>query len=107
MLASVGEKLDQLEVFHPDRMASRILGMGDVLTLIEKAEQAVCGTSRRRSSPDGQGQFTFDDFLGAADAEKRGPAQGRHQARSRPRPPLDGLEVDERQLGPSRRSCSR
>ena len=39
-LASVGEKLDQLEYFHPDRMASRILGMGDVLTLIEKAEQA-------------------------------------------------------------------
>ena len=37
---SVGEKLDQLEVFHPDRMASRILGMGDVLTLIEKAEEA-------------------------------------------------------------------
>ena len=34
----VGEKLDALEVFHPDRMASRILGMGDVLTLIEKAE---------------------------------------------------------------------
>ena len=40
-LASVGEKLDQLEWFHPDRMASRILGMGDVLTLIEKAEAAV------------------------------------------------------------------
>ena len=39
--AGVGEKLDQIEVFHPDRMASRILGMGDVLTLIEKAEQAV------------------------------------------------------------------
>jgi signal recognition particle subunit SRP54 len=39
-LASTGEKLDQLEYFHPDRMASRILGMGDVLTLIEKAEQA-------------------------------------------------------------------
>ena len=38
-LASVGEKLDQLEVFHPDRMASRILGMGDVLTLIERAEE--------------------------------------------------------------------
>ena len=37
-LVSVGEKLDQLEYFHPDRMASRILGMGDVLTLIEKAE---------------------------------------------------------------------
>ncbi len=40
-LVSVGEKLDQLEYFHPDRMASRILGMGDVLTLIEKAEAAV------------------------------------------------------------------
>ncbi len=37
----VGEKLDQIEVFHPDRMASRILGMGDVLTLIEKAEQSL------------------------------------------------------------------
>ena len=35
----VGEKLDQIEVFHPDRMASRILGMGDMLSLIEKAEQ--------------------------------------------------------------------
>src|SRR6266851_4898317 len=39
-LASVGEKLDQIEYFHPDRMASRILGMGDMLTLIEKAEAA-------------------------------------------------------------------
>ncbi len=39
--AGIGEKLDQIEVFHPDRMASRILGMGDVLTLIEKAESAI------------------------------------------------------------------
>ncbi|MBQ8264012.1 MAG: signal recognition particle protein [Oscillospiraceae bacterium] len=39
--AGIGEKLDQIEVFHPDRMASRILGMGDVLTLIEKAESAL------------------------------------------------------------------
>ena len=39
--AGIGEKLDAIEVFHPDRMAGRILGMGDVLTLIEKAEQAV------------------------------------------------------------------
>ena len=38
--AGIGEKLDQIEIFHPDRMASRILGMGDVLTLIEKAEQS-------------------------------------------------------------------
>lgn len=39
--ASIGEKLNELEVFHPDRMASRILGMGDVLTLIEKAQSAI------------------------------------------------------------------
>lgn len=39
--AGIGEKLDQIEVFHPDRMASRILGMGDVLTLIEKAEASI------------------------------------------------------------------
>ncbi|HBD86274.1 MAG TPA: signal recognition particle protein, partial [Clostridiales bacterium] len=38
--AGIGEKLDQIEPFHPDRMAGRILGMGDVLTLIEKAEQS-------------------------------------------------------------------
>src|SRR5213075_2922773 len=62
--ASVGEKLDQLEVFHPDRMASRILGMGDVLTLIEKAEAAVAEDEQaemeRRMRA---GEFTFDDFL--------------------------------------------
>ena len=40
LFASTGEKLDDFDVFHPDRMASRILGMGDVLTLIEQAEQA-------------------------------------------------------------------
>src|SRR5690606_4990247 len=39
--AGMGEKLDQLEAFHPERMASRILGMGDVLTLIEKAQASV------------------------------------------------------------------
>jgi len=49
-LVSVGEKVDQLEYFHPDRMASRILGMGDVLSLIEKAEAAVEETSARSSS---------------------------------------------------------
>jgi signal recognition particle subunit SRP54 len=63
-LASVGEKLDQLEYFHPDRMASRILGMGDVLTLIERAEAAAEEDEQeeleRRLK---QGRFTFDDFL--------------------------------------------
>ena len=41
LFASVGEKLDALEEFHPDRMASRILGMGDVLTLIERAQEQI------------------------------------------------------------------
>ena len=50
-LASTGEKLDALEYFHPDRMASRILGMGDVLTLIERAEAGGRrGRDRRRWS---------------------------------------------------------
>ena len=77
-LVSVGEKLDQLEYFHPDRMASRILGMGDVLTLIEKAEAAVeedeqtAMEARLRA-----GQFTFDDFLQAQRMlRKMGPLQG-------------------------------
>ena len=63
-LISVGEKLDQLEYFHPDRMASRILGMGDVLTLIERAEQAVEADEQKELEARMlKGQFTFDDFL--------------------------------------------
>jgi signal recognition particle subunit SRP54 len=63
-LMSVGEKLDQLEYFHPDRMASRILGMGDVLTLVERAEQAVEGDEQKELEARMlAGQFTFDDFL--------------------------------------------
>lgn len=64
MYASVGEKLDAFEVFHPDRMADRILGMGDVMTLIEKAEaqidedQAIEMERKLRKD-----EFTFDDFL--------------------------------------------
>ena len=75
---SVGEKLDQLEEFHPDRMASRILGMGDVLTLIEKAEAAVEEDEQAALEPRVlAGQFTFDDFLAAQKMLKRmGPIQG-------------------------------
>ena len=62
--ASVGEKLDQLEVFHPDRMASRILGMGDVLTLIEKAEAAATEDEQREMEARViAGELNFDDFL--------------------------------------------
>jgi signal recognition particle subunit SRP54 len=63
-LASTGEKLDQLEYFHPDRMASRILGMGDVMTLIERAEQAAEADEQEEMERRLRaGQFTFDDFL--------------------------------------------
>ncbi len=60
----MGEKLDQLETFHPDRMASRILGMGDVLSLIEKAQanfdaQKALELEKKLRTQ----QFTFDDFL--------------------------------------------
>ncbi|HVS85497.1 MAG TPA: signal recognition particle protein [Gaiellaceae bacterium] len=77
-LASVGEKLDALEWFHPDRMASRILGMGDVLTLIERAESAIADDEKeeleRRMM---QGEFSFDDFLKSYKMLRRmGPLQG-------------------------------
>jgi signal recognition particle subunit SRP54 len=63
-LASTGEKLDQLEYFHPDRMASRILGMGDVMTLIERAEAAAGEDEQEEMERRLRaGQFTFDDFL--------------------------------------------
>jgi signal recognition particle subunit SRP54 len=76
--ASTGEKVDALEVFHPDRMASRILGMGDVLTLIERAEAAVEEDEQVELEKRlREGQFTFDDFLRAFKMLRRmGPLQG-------------------------------
>src|SRR5699024_4296386 len=62
--AGMGEKLDQLEPFHPDRMASRILGMGDVLTLIEKAQTQVDEKQAKELEEKMRTMsFTFDDFL--------------------------------------------
>jgi signal recognition particle subunit SRP54 len=64
MYASVGEKLDQFEVFHPDRMADRILGMGDVMTLIEKAESQIDeGQALEMERKMRKNELTFDDFL--------------------------------------------
>jgi signal recognition particle subunit SRP54 len=100
-LASTGEKLDQLEYFHPDRMVSRILGMGDMLTLIERAEAAAEedeqeAMERRLRA----GQFTFDDFLQSYKMMRRMgslksivgmiPGLGKQ---------LQGVDVDDRQLG--------
>ena len=60
----MGEKLDAIEVFHPDRMASRILGMGDVLTLIEKAEQAVDQKKAEEMAEKlMKNRFTLQDYL--------------------------------------------
>jgi signal recognition particle subunit SRP54 len=62
--ASTGEKLADFDVFHPDRMASRILGMGDVLSLIEKAEEAVdAEQAAAMEAKLRRAEFTFEDFL--------------------------------------------
>ena len=100
-LASVGEKLDALEWFHPDRMASRILGMGDVLTLIERAEAAVADDEKeeleRRMMA---GEFTFDDFLKSYKMIRRmGPLQGVLKMIPGMGKQLEGLDqVDEKDL---------
>jgi len=63
-LVGMGEKLDALEVFHPDRMASRILGMGDILTLVEKAQDKFDQSQAREMERKiRQQEFTLDDFL--------------------------------------------
>lgn len=73
MFASNGEKLEDFDVFHPERMASRILGMGDMLTLIEQAEkafdrdQAAAMAAKLQSGTD----FTLEDFLGQMQAVKK------------------------------------
>ncbi|HEY8626776.1 MAG TPA: signal recognition particle protein [Gaiellaceae bacterium] len=98
---SVGEKVDQLEVFHPDRMASRILGMGDVLSLIERAEAAVEDDEKeemeRRMM---KGEFTFDDFLKSYKMLRRmGPVQGILKMIPGLGKQLEGLDqVDEKQM---------
>ena len=64
MFASNGEKLADFDVFHPDRMASRILGMGDVLTLIEQAEAAMDAKEAEATAAKiGSGDLTLEDFL--------------------------------------------
>jgi signal recognition particle subunit SRP54 len=70
--AGVGEKLGDFEPFHPDRMASRILGMGDVLTLIEKAETAFDASEAQQMEEKlRRAEFTFEDFLAQMQALKK------------------------------------
>jgi signal recognition particle subunit SRP54 len=76
--ASTGEKIADFEQFHPDRMADRILGMGDVLTLIEKVEENYDQESAAKAHQALlEGQFTLDDFLDQLQqVRKMGPLQG-------------------------------
>jgi signal recognition particle subunit SRP54 len=100
MFASTGEKLEALEVFHPDRMASRILGMGDVLTLIERAEQATSADeAAEMEARMRKGQFTFDDFLQAQRMLRRmGPLQGVLKLMPGIGQQLSGVDLDESKL---------
>ena len=96
----VGEKLDKLEEFHPERMASRILGMGDVVTLVEKAqEQLEAEEAEKMQKKLAKGSFGFDDFLkqmqaikkmgGVKDMLKLIPGMGAQ---------LDELDIDDGQM---------
>jgi len=68
----VGEKLDKIEEFHPDRMASRILGMGDIVTLVERAqEQFDAEQAEKLQKKMAKGSFGFDDFLKQMQAVKK------------------------------------
>jgi signal recognition particle subunit SRP54 len=78
LFASTGEKLEDFDVFHPDRMASRILGMGDVLSLIEQAESAFDEDQKAKMTEKVMGgmNFTLEDFLDQITAIRRmGPIQ--------------------------------
>jgi signal recognition particle subunit SRP54 len=100
-LVSTGEKLDQLEYFHPDRMASRILGMGDVLTLIERAEAAAEKDEQAEMEKRLlQGRFTFDDFLQAYKMMRRmGPMKNVISLIPGLGKQLQGVNIDDTELG--------
>lgn len=98
----MGEKLDQLEEFHPERMASRILGMGDVLTLIEKAQANIDEKKAKEMEEKMRTMsFTFDDFLEQMDqVKKMGPLDellsmlpGANKVKG-----LKNIQFDEKQL---------
>ena len=102
VFASTGEKLDQFERFHPDRMAQRILGMGDVMTFIEKAERQVDEDQARELERKlRKDEFSFEDFLGQLkQLRKMGPLTsllgmipGFASSKE-----LRGLKVDEREF---------
>ncbi len=99
--ASEGEKLSEFDYFYPDRMSGRILGMGDVLTLIEKAEQQM---DRKEAEAQGKklmsGKFDFEDFLAQMRMiKKMGPLSGLLEMIPGLGKQLQGVQIDDRQLG--------
>ncbi len=98
--ASTGEKLDAFDYFHPDRMAGRILGMGDVLTLIEKAQEQVDEKQALELEKKlRKAQFTFDDFLEQMQSmRKMGPLAGMLAMIPGVPKQLKNQQIDEREL---------
>jgi signal recognition particle subunit SRP54 len=98
--ASVGEKLDQLEEFHPDRMASRILGMGDVLSLIERIEENVDQQKQAElEAKIRKAEFGLDDLLDQLKTlRKMGSLGGLMKMIPGIGKQLRGMDIDDRQL---------
>ncbi|MFA9431299.1 signal recognition particle protein [Egicoccus sp. AB-alg2] len=98
--ASIGEKMEDFEAFHPDRMASRILGMGDVMTLIEKAEATYSEQEAQKAEAAlMSGDFTLEDFLEQMQMLKRmGPLQGLLGMLPGMGKQLKDVDVDDRQV---------
>ena len=100
LFAGTGEKLDDFEPFHPDRMASRILGMGDVLTLIEKAEATFDQEEMEQAEEKlRKGQLTLEDFLDQMrQVKKMGPIQNILGMLPGMPKELKNAEIDDREI---------
>lgn len=98
--ASEGEKMSEFDYFYPDRMAGRILGMGDVLTLIEKAEQQMDqDEAEKQGKKLMQGKFTFEDFLQQMQMiKKMGPISSLLGMVPGLGKQLEGVDLDDKQL---------
>jgi signal recognition particle subunit SRP54 len=101
LFAGTGEKLEDFEAFHPDRMASRILGMGDVLTLIEKAEATFDQEEMERAEAKlRKGQLTLEDFLDQMrQVKKMGPIQNVLGMLPGMPKEFKNAEIDDREIG--------
>lgn len=98
--ASTGENLEDFELFHPDRLSNRILGMGDVLTLIEKAEEALdVDEAEKTAVRIMEGQFTLDDFLEQMQQlKKMGPIQNLVDMMPNLPQGVDSSDIDDKNL---------